>query len=84
MRWRLILEEYNPELTYIQGSKNIAADALIRLDIVDINNPIKHNMSSLAEKFFFRKRGSSISSWLWNYYAIILFSIFMGQIRNIL
>ena len=28
MRWRLTLEEYNPELTYIQGSKNIAAFAL--------------------------------------------------------
>ena len=35
LRWRLILEEYNPELLYIQGSKNIAADALSRLDIVD-------------------------------------------------
>ena len=45
MRWRLILEEYNPEIIYIQGSKNIAADVLIRLDIVDTNNPIKHNMS---------------------------------------
>ena len=28
MQWRLILEEYNPELIYIQGYKNIAADAL--------------------------------------------------------
>ena len=28
IRWRLILEEYNPELIYIQGSKNIVADAL--------------------------------------------------------
>ena len=32
MRRRLILEEYNPELIYIQGSKNIAADALSRLN----------------------------------------------------
>ena len=46
MKWRFILEEYNPQLIYIQGSKNIAADALSRLDIVDNNNPIKHNMSS--------------------------------------
>ena len=40
MRWRLILEEYTLELIYIQGFKNIAADALSSLDIVDINNPI--------------------------------------------
>ena len=36
MRWRLILEQYKPELIYIQGSKNIAAEALSRLDIVII------------------------------------------------
>ena len=51
MRLRLIQEEYNPELTYIQGSKNIVADALSIFDIVDTNNPIKPNMSSLAEHF---------------------------------
>ena len=33
MRWRLILEEYSPELVYIQGSKNAAADALNRLEL---------------------------------------------------
>ena len=55
MRWRLIVEEYNPELIHIQGSKNIAADALSRLDIVDTNNSIKPNMSSLAEYFSFEK-----------------------------
>ena len=51
MRWRVILEEYNSELIYIQGSKNIAADALSRLDLVDTYIPIKHNMSSLAGYF---------------------------------
>ena len=55
MRWRLILEEYNPELVSIQGSKNIVADALSRLDIVCTNNPIKPNMSSLAELFSLEK-----------------------------
>ena len=55
MRWRLILEEYNSELIYIQGSKNIATDALGRLEIVDTNNPIKPNMSSLAEDFSHEK-----------------------------
>lgn len=33
MRWRLILEEFGPQLNYIQGHKNIVADALSRLDI---------------------------------------------------
>ena len=33
MRWRLILEEFNPTLTYIKGENNIVADALSRLDI---------------------------------------------------
>jgi hypothetical protein len=34
MRWRLVLEEYGPELRYIKGEHNIVADALSRLDIV--------------------------------------------------
>ena len=33
MRWRLILEEYGPQLEYIKGEKNVLADALSRLDI---------------------------------------------------
>ena len=32
IRWRMVLEEYNPELIYIPGKKNIVADALSRLD----------------------------------------------------
>ena len=35
MRWRLLIEEFGPELTYIKGEKNIVADALSRLDIED-------------------------------------------------
>ena len=31
LRWRLILEEYGPDIKYIQGKENIAADALSRL-----------------------------------------------------
>ena len=36
MRWRLILEEFSPELIYIKGSKNIVADALNHLDKIDV------------------------------------------------
>lgn len=38
IRWRLILEEYGPELRYIKGSKNIVADSLSRLDILEDSN----------------------------------------------
>ena len=31
-RWRLILEEYDPEILYIKGENNIAADGISRLD----------------------------------------------------
>ena len=33
MRWRLIIEEVGPELKYIKGENNVAADALSRLDM---------------------------------------------------
>ena len=51
MRWRLILEEFSPELIYIQGSKNVAADALSRLELIPDAKPIEANMQSLAEHF---------------------------------
>ncbi len=39
MCWRLLLEEYGPEIVYIKGPKNVVADALSRLpkqgDIVE-------------------------------------------------
>ena len=31
MRWKLLLEEYGPEIEYIKGPKNVVADALSRL-----------------------------------------------------
>jgi len=33
MRWRLLLEEFGPQLTHIKGANNIVADALSGLDI---------------------------------------------------
>jgi hypothetical protein len=35
MRWRLVLEEFGPELLYIKGEHNIVAHTLSRLDIDD-------------------------------------------------
>ena len=34
MRWRMVLEEYGPELIYIKGQDNVVADALSRLDLL--------------------------------------------------
>ena len=31
MRWRLLSEEYRPEIEYTKGSKNLGADVLSRL-----------------------------------------------------
>ena len=43
MRWRMVLEEYGPELIYIKGQDNVVADALSRLDLipddVDLGTP---------------------------------------------
>ena len=38
IRWRLIIEEYGPNLRYIEGPKNVVADALSRLGLKDNSN----------------------------------------------
>jgi hypothetical protein len=36
MRWRLVLEEFGPDLQYyIKGERNVVADTLSRLEIDD-------------------------------------------------
>jgi RNase H-like domain found in reverse transcriptase len=35
MRWRLIIEEFGPKLTYIKGASNIVADALSRMRLTE-------------------------------------------------
>ena len=49
MRWRLILEEYGPELRYIKGENNIVADALSRLEIETPKEPM--TLSHMAELY---------------------------------
>ena len=34
MRWRLLIEEFGADLTYIKGEDNIVADALSRLELI--------------------------------------------------
>jgi Integrase zinc binding domain len=47
MRWRLILEEYGPDLQYVKGQHNVVADALSRLDISETPTPT--DLETLAD-----------------------------------
>jgi transposase InsO family protein len=52
LRWRLLMEEYNMKITYIQGTKNIVADVLSRYPTnnnpeVESQIPTKTEMSEL-------------------------------------
>ena len=49
MRWRLILEEYGPELIYIKGENNVVADALSRLNLQPTTLPA--TLETMAEHF---------------------------------
>jgi hypothetical protein len=44
MQWRLLLEEYGPELQYIKGKNNIVADALSPLGMV--KEPITETLAT--------------------------------------
>ena len=41
LRWRMVLEEYGPELVYIKGHENVVADALSRLDLLPELDPLQ-------------------------------------------
>ena len=47
MRWQLVLEKYGPDLIWLKGSKNQAADTLSRLPYME--NDTKENEYSLLE-----------------------------------
>ena len=55
MRWRLILEEFSPELVYIKGSKNVVADALSRLELEEVENEVPSTLDGLAEHYGLEK-----------------------------
>ena len=47
LRWRLIIEEFSPDMQYIPGEDNIVADTLSRMELLDSTSP-KHNEECLA------------------------------------
>ena len=49
LRWRLILEEYGPDIDYIPGAKNIAIYALSRLPN-NVNQETTHESTYTMEK----------------------------------
>ena len=60
MRWRLIIEEFNPNLIYIKGQNNLVADALSRLKLINNLNKLDKEETSIkpeqnAEYFGFRQ-----------------------------
>ena len=52
MRWRLLLEEYGPNIHYIQGAKNIVADALSRLELSPKNTEQQPEQSAEETQAF--------------------------------
>ena len=54
-RWRLILEEYGPQIVYIKGVDNIVADAISRLDYdekINTRNINAHRRNLSLAKLF--------------------------------
>jgi len=52
MRWRLFIEEYSPDLRYIKGEKNIVADAMSRLEMLDTPMDKADFTEALRAKFY--------------------------------
>ena len=48
MRWRLVIEEYGPELVYIKGERDVVADALSRLAM---NDDVIDNIEFISDQF---------------------------------
>jgi hypothetical protein len=68
--WRILLEEYAPEIIYIKGIHNTVADAISRLDYdpkVNLTNEYNHAMLRLSTKEATSQRWLMFSK-LWSCY----------------
>ena len=53
-RWRILLEEYAPEIIYIKGIHNTVADAILRLDYdpkLNLTNEYNHATAMKRTKY---------------------------------
>ena len=57
MQWRLLIEEYGPELIYVPGKHNIVADALSRLNLNPVTSP--KDMDHIAQLYALDKEDYS-------------------------
>lgn len=48
LRWRMVLEEYGPELIYIKGPDNVVADALSRLELIPETTPENQQLTPIV------------------------------------
>jgi hypothetical protein len=60
-RWRLLLEEYGPEIIYIKGIHNTVADAISRLDTIPRQSEKRQNWMILT-KYWCRTKCSQDNS----------------------
>ena len=49
MRWRLLLEEYGPNIIYIEGKKNIVADFFSRYEKINTDDPVEYEEIAAVE-----------------------------------
>ena len=50
-RWRLLIEEFAPDIKYVKGTNNVVADALSLLDYEDNNSETLEEAHFLNEAF---------------------------------
>ena len=46
MRWRLLIEEYGPTLTYLKGERNVVADIMSRLPTMELERPDEQDLNT--------------------------------------
>ena len=65
MSWRLILEEFGPELKYIKGENNVIADALSRLE-----NIPNQDILNISELYVYDEEDMPDNAYLIRYHDI--------------
>jgi hypothetical protein len=63
-RWRLLLEEYAPEIVYIKGTHNTVADAISRLEYnpkLNLTNEYNHATQGVSTKDLAHQKWNTFS-----------------------